>query len=87
MRYLLVYDIPDDRCRGKIADTCLDYGLDRIQYSAFFGTLSRAHSRALMKRIARLLGKRAGKIQLFPLCQNDWEKRVELIQEADDADA
>ena len=36
---LLVYDIPDDRKRTKIADACLDYGLDRIQFSAFLGWL------------------------------------------------
>jgi CRISPR-associated endonuclease Cas2 len=27
MRCLLIYDIPDDRVRQKIADACLDYGL------------------------------------------------------------
>jgi CRISPR-associated protein, Cas2 family len=27
---ILVYDIVDDRKRAKIADACLDYGLDRI---------------------------------------------------------
>ena len=39
MNCLLIYDIPDDRKRTKIADICLDYGLDRIQYSAFSGNI------------------------------------------------
>ena len=34
---ILIYDIPDDRLRSKVADACLEYGLDRIQYSAFLG--------------------------------------------------
>ncbi|RMF86962.1 MAG: CRISPR-associated endonuclease Cas2, partial [Nitrospinota bacterium] len=28
MKCLLIYDIPDDRIRTKIADFCLDYGLE-----------------------------------------------------------
>ncbi len=43
MKVLLVYDIPDDRVRTRVAETCLDYGLLRIQYSAFFGELSVNH--------------------------------------------
>lgn len=81
MRCLLVYDISDDKTRTKVADACLDYGLDRIQYSAFFGKLNRTHRRELMKKMRRLLGKRSGKIQLFPLCVTDWEARDEIIQE------
>ncbi|MCS6843465.1 MAG: CRISPR-associated endonuclease Cas2 [Caldilineales bacterium] len=81
MNCLLVYDIPDDRTRTKIADFCLDYGLDRIQYSAFVGNLSRTHQEELMMKIKKRLGKKAGKVQLFPLCAKDWEARLELIQE------
>jgi hypothetical protein len=40
MQSLLIYDIPDDRARQKVADACLDYGLERIQYSAFLGELT-----------------------------------------------
>ncbi len=40
MRCLLIYDITHDGTRSKIADVCLDYGLERIQYSAFLGELS-----------------------------------------------
>ena len=72
---LLVYDISHDRTRSRVADVCLDYGLDRIQYSAFLGALTRTHQEELMLRLARLLGKRAGNIQLFPLCQTDWRAR------------
>lgn len=81
MRCLLIYDIPDDATRTKIADACLDYGLDRIQYSAFMGQLNVTYRRELMKKLRRLLGKKAGKIQLFPVCASDWESRTEVIQE------
>lgn len=81
MRCLLVYDIPDDRIRYKVADVCLDYGLDRIQYSVFVGQLSITYQRELIKKMRCILRKEAGNIQLFPLCQKDWEKREMIIQE------
>ncbi len=79
MRCLVVYDIPDDGTRTKIADFCLDYGLDRIQYSAFLGSLTRSQQKELMSKIKRRLGKREGVIQLFPICRKDWEMRLEVI--------
>ena len=81
MRCLLVYDISNDSVRYKVADACLDYGLDRIQYSAFFGELKRCYQKELMKKVRVLLGDEAGNVQLLPLCQNDWQKRDVIIQE------
>lgn len=80
MKCLLVYDIPDDRKRGKIADACLDYGLDRIQYSAFSGDLLATHQEELMLKIRKILGKKAGNIQLYPICAEDWGKRKVVEQ-------
>lgn len=75
MRCLLIYDIPDDRARQRIADACLDYGLQRIQYSAFGGDLSHTHQRALFAEIGRRLGARAGNVQFFPLDERSWQGR------------
>lgn len=80
MHCLLVYDIPDDGKRTKIAEVCLDYGLDRIQDSAFSGSLLPTHQAELMLKIKRVLGKRPGNIQLFPLCESDWDKRQLIVQ-------
>lgn len=72
---LVVYDISHDGTRCKVADICKDYGLDRIQYSAFLGTLARTHQEELMLKIKRQLGKRAGNVQLYTLCEKDWAQR------------
>lgn len=80
MKCLLIYDIPDDRARSKIADFCLDYGLDRVQYSAFVGDLSSNHQEELMLKITRRLGKAAGRIDLFAICRDDWRKRLSVCQ-------
>lgn len=80
MHLLVLYDIEEDRVRTKIAAACEDFGLDRIQFSAFYGQLGRTHQEELMVRIARLLGKTAGRIQLIPIAADDWEKRIEVGQ-------
>lgn len=80
MRCLLIYDIPDDRARQRIADACLDYGLERVQYSAFSGDLSRTHQRALFTEIRQRLGRRAGNVQFFPLDEPSWQGRRVIAQ-------
>jgi CRISPR-associated protein Cas2 len=86
MQCLLIYDIPNDRARQKIADACLDYGLQRVQYSAFVGDLGRAHQRELFDEIRKRLGRKAGNVQLFPLNDQSWNARRELNQPGDDDD-
>lgn len=76
MNCLVIYDIPDDRARQKVADACLDYGLDRVQFSAFAGDISRNLQQELFKKMSRLLGRRAGNIQLIPICATDWGQRL-----------
>jgi CRISPR-associated protein Cas2 len=79
MKVLLIYDIPDDRARTRAADACLDYGLERIQYSAFQGELRRTHQEELMLRMKKQLGKKAGDVRLLPICDKDWSARLEVI--------
>jgi CRISPR-associated protein Cas2 len=87
MRYLLIYDITHDGTRTKVADVCLDYGLERIQYSAFLGELSQAHQRELFLKIQRRLGKHGVNIQLFPLDEKAWVNRRYILREEQDGDA
>ena len=63
MRVLLVYDIPDDAKRAKIADVCLDYGLERIQYSAFTGNLAATYQGELSLKNYPQGSARSGNIQ------------------------
>lgn len=80
MYVLVLYDIVNDRIRTKVACLCEDYGLDRIQYSSFYGTLNRHLQESLMLEIRQLLKKSDGIIQLIPISAHDWEKRIEVGQ-------
>ena len=76
---LVVYDIPDNAARAKVADVCLDYGLERIQYSAFLGNLSPNHQEELFLKIRRQVGDRAANVQVFPICERDLRRRRVLV--------
>jgi CRISPR-associated protein Cas2 len=78
MMILLIYDIEHDGTRAKVADLCLDYGLDRVQYSAFQGELQRTHQEELMLKIKKKLGKRVGDVRLIPICEKDWAARLQI---------
>ncbi len=78
---LLIYDIPDDRIRHKVSERCKDYGLSRIQYSAFAGELDRNRREELMLRLRKTLGKKEGNIRLQPVCTRDLALVKEVIVE------
>ena len=82
---LVMYDIANDRIRSKVADACMDYGLDRIQFSAFYGQLGRNHREELMLRMLTLLGDASGKIDLIPVSETSWTQRLSIDQEGNDA--
>lgn len=87
LRTLVIYDIEDDKIRLKISETCLDYGLVRIQYSAFLGALNKNKREELFLRLSSVLDDNPGKIFLQPICGKDVKdvliKENEKPQEAE----
>jgi CRISPR-associated protein Cas2 len=84
MRCLLIYDISHDGVRAKVADACLDYGLERVQYSAFMGELSWIHQKELLLQIKRRIGKHDANVQLFPLDEKSWTSRRVIEQKSEE---
>ncbi|MBI4316856.1 MAG: CRISPR-associated endonuclease Cas2 [Chloroflexi bacterium] len=82
---LLIYDIPDDKLRGKVADVCLDYGLHRIQFSSFLGEMSRNRQGEIVQKIRRLVGRHEANVQIFPLCEKDLALRREVVVKPQEA--
>ncbi len=78
MQCLLVYDIPDDKVRTKVADICLDYGLARIQYSAFRGEMNHNRQEEILLKIKRRVGSHEANVLVFPICEKDWALKKEL---------
>lgn len=80
MRCLLLYDIPNDRARTRVADACLDYGLERIQWSVFVGELNHIHQRELLLKIRERLRGQAAKVLLQPLSESQWREQRLIAQ-------
>ncbi len=86
--YLVVYDISDDAVRLRVANKLKDYGMTRIQYSAFVGELAPRRYRSLVGELRRIVSKvREGRrvIHLFPIPVSSLE-RVEVVGEWESED-
>jgi CRISPR-associated protein Cas2 len=83
---VLLYDIEDDRLRSRVADVCMDYGLERIQFSAFFGKLNRNRRQELALRVRNELGDESGRVRIIPVCEQDLKDMWVLDQYRRDAD-
>ncbi|HLV09208.1 MAG TPA: CRISPR-associated endonuclease Cas2 [Halanaerobiales bacterium] len=71
MHTLVIYDISEDKIRNRIAEVCKDYGLARIQWSAFLGNLNNNRREELYLRLMKTLKNNQGNIQLYPICSKD----------------
>lgn len=78
---IVLYDIPHDRTRSKVADRCEDFGLVRFQYSAFQGPLTRNRREELRIALEALIEVYGGLVTIFPLCSSDVASRVDLYVE------
>ena len=78
MQVLVIYDVENDRIRFKVANACKDYGLQRIQFSAFRGELSGNRMEELFFRLKKTLGVDKGNIQMYPMCEKDLRQVREI---------
>ena len=72
---LVIYDCEKDKVRTKISETCLDYGLERIQFSAFIGRLSRSMREELYLKLCKHLNNSPARILIQPICDQDIDAR------------
>lgn len=71
MKTLVSYDIVEDKVRRKVFEACKDYGLTNVQYSLFFGDLTRNRREELFQRLRRIIGRQEGKVLICPICDKD----------------
>ena len=83
---VLIYDVEEDRIRTRVADICLDYGLERIQFSAFFGRLNRNRRQELALRVQAEIGDESARVRVIPVCEEDLKDMWIFDQYRRDAD-
>jgi CRISPR-associated protein Cas2 len=69
VRFLVCYDIADDRRRNRVAQELLDYGT-RVQESVFECLLEPKLAEEMVGRITRTIEALCDKVLVFPICEN-----------------
>jgi len=81
------YDVEEDKTRAQVANICKNYGLERIQFSGFLGTLSPNMREELHLKLSKTLGRKHGRILLQPVCEKDFKNSIEILNLAGEANA
>lgn len=68
MQTLVIYDISEDKKRGKLRGHLLNYGLRRIQYSGLIGDINTHDRLILVKEVAQFISSSDDSIYVIPLC-------------------
>ena len=75
MTYVLIYDIESDRLRNKVAQACEEAGLERVQFSAFWGDLSPNRCEELLLRCQEIIGDETARVHILPVCAQCFGQR------------
>jgi CRISPR-associated protein Cas2 len=67
MRFVICYDIADDRRRERAATALLDFG-PRIQESVFLATLDEALLERMTERLGKIVDEVEDKVHIFAMC-------------------
>jgi CRISPR-associated protein Cas2 len=87
-RYVISYDVTDDRRRARLARALDDYG-DRVQRSVFEADLEEAHLAEVLRRVEREIDGKEDSVRVYPLCAACAGKTIKRGRnvELDDRDA
>ena len=67
----VLYDIEDDKARTKVAKTCKQAGLYRVQFSVFLGMLEANAKDTLELQITDIINKEKDSVYMFPMSKNE----------------
>jgi len=76
-RWLIAYDIPDDRRRNRTARVLDDFG-DRVQESVFEVLADEECIRALLLDLKSIIDVKEDKVRAYPLCDSCARKIIDL---------
>lgn len=69
-RQLITYDISSDKLRVKVAKVLEDYGLERLQYSVFLGSLTRNMLGNVILELKELVKGKEADVRVFFICNH-----------------
>ena len=78
--YLIAYDIPNDKRRGKVHNLLSGYCRWR-QYSLFEGYLTPQQRLVLMDKLSKIVNVAEDNLRFYPLCAADVAKIITIGSE------
>jgi CRISPR-associated protein Cas2 len=82
MKYLITYDIENDKRRKKISDELEAFGY-RVNYSVFECELNQTKLRKLKEKIEELVDVKYDSVRFYHICENCLPKSFELCNKGD----
>lgn len=76
--YLVSYDISDDKVRTMVAGRLQYFGLERMQYSVFWGPVKRSTYKAMVRWLENVVLGEEDKIAILPLHRESLARAVGL---------
>ena len=76
MFHWVVYDITNNRLRSKVANVCKNYGLKRVQKSAFLGEITKNKIEMLSLEIKEILNNNKDCVFIFPSCDSCFSNKI-----------
>jgi CRISPR-associated protein Cas2 len=77
MKYLITYDIENNKRRKKVSDELEAYGY-RVNFSVFECELNKTKMKNLVKKLEELIDKKKDSLRFYHLCENCVPKSFEL---------
>lgn len=89
MLFYVIYDISSNSLRTKISEKCKDYGLERVQKSAFLGELSFNGAEMLSIDFKEIIKKEelfldSNAVFIIPACRECFNKKI-IVGEFDES--
>lgn len=82
MKYLITYDIENDKRRKKISDELEAFGY-RVNYSVFECELNQTKLRKLKEKIEELVDVKYDSVRFYHICENCLPKSFEFCNKGD----
>lgn len=85
----VIYDISNNALRTKVSEKCKDYGLERLQKSAFLGNLDLNNAEMLAIEIENILKKDDSDedcVFILPMCDGCIKKKITIGRGFDESE-
>jgi CRISPR-associated protein Cas2 len=82
MKYLITYDIENDKTRKKISDELEAFGY-RVNYSVFECELNQTKLKRLKEKLEELVDIKTDSLRFYHVCENCIPKSFELCNKGE----